>query len=86
MSVIIFYSFLFLRSKIDPSEVMISLRPSLSVILHCLFVFSQIILSQFELFFSLINLRNILLSGGLESLFRSEFILELHPVLSGIIE
>lgn len=65
---------------------MISSCPSFSVLFHCLLIFGQVILAKFELFFSFLHIRKILLTSGLESLVWLEASLEVHPVLGGVIK
>jgi hypothetical protein len=64
----------------------ISSCPSFSVFLNCLLVLSQIILSELEFLGSIFHLWDVLLGGGLESLLWLERLLEIHPVLGGVIE
>ena len=65
---------------------MVASCPSLSVLLEGLFVFSEIILSQLEFFTSLLNGWDILHGSGLEGLLWLKTLLEIHPVLSGVVK
>lgn len=79
-------SFLFIFGpKVNSTEIVISSGPSFSVLLHCNLIFSEVILTKFKFFISLIQLWDILHSSGLESLILLECALEVHPVLGGVI-
>ena len=78
-------SFLF-GAKIRPCEVVIACSPSLPILFHSLFIFGKCSLSEFELFFPLIDWWYVFLGCGLKSLIGRESLLEVHPVLCSVIK
>ena len=75
-----------LGTKIRPCEVVIASSPSLPILFHSLFIFCECSLSEFELFFPLIDWWYVFLGCSLKSLIGRECLLEVHPVLCCVIE
>ena len=77
---------LWLLAQVHAGKIVIAGSPSIPVLLEGLLIGSQRSLSELEFLVPIVHLGNVLLSSGLEGLFGFEFLLEVQPVLRGIVK